>query len=338
MSTVSDATARGYSKRLRNDVTQVLELAGSITECIDVGDPNLRRSFRLEALALACYWIRSFSAATEEMHLWADFFCKQLVDASEVKEAYRAIGAAGDAEHFVSNRAEYYEANGVTWNFDESILYAWMGMLNLCALFELLKVPPMTDKRQNVEHLVSFEGDSRERLKEIYGVDSQSDEFLELIGVWLRRFVERLAPIVSVSSTAFVVAVASAKQVDSKLHKAAMVCVVSLLAASLWSVVLALADFHDIWIYQISRIGVTLAAVFGALSLPLRYSIALCVVAVLYNPLLPIEFDEGAWRIVNWLAAACLGFVGLRAASVLRRGSQPNAQQNASGDGDKRSN
>lgn len=88
-------------------------------------------------------------------------------------------------------------------------------------------------------------------------------------------------------------------------------CLWLLLPAGIWCIVLALADFREIWIYDLSRwtlFGIGAYAGFrfwkdGARRLP----IVLGVIAVIFNPFAPIRFGD-AWNIVDALAGAT--FIG----------------------------
>ena len=78
-----------------------------------------------------------------------------------------------------------------------------------------------------------------------------------------------------------------------------------LLIVAAWCLVLALVEFHGIWVYQISRWGICAAMVFEASRMPGNFRWPLWVLAVIYNPIAPIHFDDG-WTLVNWMSTAAL--------------------------------
>ena len=59
-----------------------------------------------------------------------------------------------------------------------------------------------------------------------------------------------------------------------------------------------------------TRIAVTIGAVFLAIILRGWQMVAAVVVAILFNPIIPIEFDKDAWMVVDIAAAVDFGFVG----------------------------
>lgn len=76
-----------------------------------------------------------------------------------------------------------------------------------------------------------------------------------------------------------------------------------LLAAGIWCVVLTLAHFDAYWVYQLSRWGVCVAAIYGALQFENRWKWVLWILALLFNPLVPIRFGRDAWQVVDGIAA-----------------------------------
>ncbi|WP_367871025.1 DUF6804 family protein [Luteolibacter sp. Populi] len=288
-----------YVKRMEGEVNEVIKLSHSFPQSFDIGDPNLRRSLHLEAVALACFWIESFSEATPEMLIWAKLFSKRLVANSEIVDAYTQIGFPGEAKNFLGNRLAYYKNNKASWQLNEEIVVSWIGIVNFCALFRDMKAPPMIGKNQDANHLLVQREKDLANLQKTLGIDPSSQEYIDLMGVWLKGYAESLARTVSGSTKAYVTAIEESKRGDLKAVKIARLYKCTLLALSCWCVVLSFCDFDKIWIYQLTRIGVTAAAVFLAIILRGWQMFAAILIAVLFNPIAPIDFDNSAWTVVD---------------------------------------
>lgn len=83
-----------------------------------------------------------------------------------------------------------------------------------------------------------------------------------------------------------------------------------MLMTAAWCVSLALTDFSDEWVFQLSRWGVCAVCIWRGLALWKQgwrqMLIPLASVAVLFNPLAPIDFEERQWVKVDWIAAGVL--------------------------------
>jgi hypothetical protein len=86
-------------------------------------------------------------------------------------------------------------------------------------------------------------------------------------------------------------------------------------AAATWCIVLALVEFDAGWVYQLSRWGLCAAAGWAAFTLRGWRRWALAVVAVLFNPIALIGFEEEEWRFVDWVSATAFFGVHLRKSS-----------------------
>jgi hypothetical protein len=297
---------------METEVAAVIEQTYSLPRSFDIGDPELKRSLHLEASALACHWIQAFSEATPEMLLWAKLFSRQLIHSSEASVAFGKIGYPKEAPRFFANRLEYYRGNKASWQVDEHLLISWMGAVNFCALFRAMKVPPMIGSGQQADILVNQKGNDLADLQSTLGIDPGSQEYLDLIGTWLDDFTKSLAMIVYASNEAYVNAIIEVKKENSSAVKVmrAYKTICFLLAA--WCLVLPFIDFDQIWVYQLTRIAVTIGAVFLAIALRGWQMVAAVVFAILFNPILPIDFDKNAWMVVDLVAAVYFGFVGFR--------------------------
>ena len=68
-------------------------------------------------------------------------------------------------------------------------------------------------------------------------------------------------------------------------------------------------DFSEIWIFQLTKIGVTTASIFLAIILSGWQRVVAIIIAVLFNPLVPIQFDEDAWRVVDFITGIFFGII-----------------------------
>jgi len=335
-SSLIDAPAvRKYAGQMKREVGQIIELTQSLPRSFDVGDPHLRRSLHLEASALACYWIKSFSEASPEMLMWAEFFSKKLMMESEAAITFREIGYPAQETLFFANRDEYYRANRATWRLDEHILTCWVGIINACALLRDMKSPPLLGHDQKAEYLLNQKGRDLEALKSILGINTNSQEYLDLMGAWLKDFTESLAKIVTGSNASYLAAIIEAKQSDKSAVATARAYKTICLVIAGWCFILPFLYFDQIWVYQLTRIAVTIAAVWLALILRSWQKISAMVIAILFNPLLPIDFDKDAWMVVDLSAAAFLAICAFWPCPYL-----PNeeAQQAGAYDGDQPAN
>lgn len=301
---------KAYVARMKTEVSGVIERTYSLPRSFDIGESELRRSLHLEASALACHWIQAFSEATPEKLMWAKLFSKQLIHASEASSAFGKIGHPGEAPRFFDNRLEYYRENKATWRLDEDLLAAWIGVVNFCALFRPMKVPPMFGKGQQAEFLLQQKGDDLAALRSTLGIDPMSQEYLDMMGAWLKEFIEALAKVTTESNAAFVNAMIEVEKEDRlALNTMRTYKVVCLLLAA-WCLILPFLDFDQIWIYQLTRIAVTAGAVFLAIILRGWQMVVAIVVAVLFNPIIPIDFDKQAWMVVDIGASIFFAIVG----------------------------
>jgi hypothetical protein len=299
-----------YVDRMKSDVACVIESTYSLPRFFDIGEPELKRSLHLEASALACHWIQAFSEATPEMLMWAKLFSKQLIHASEASSAFGKIGYPGEAPRFFANRLEYYRENKATWELDEHLLTSWIGVVNFCALLRFMKVPPMIGKGQEAEILLQQKGNNLEELQSTLGIDPRSQEYLDLMGEWLKNFTENLAKITTESDAAFVNAMIEVKKEGLSAVKQMQTYKTFCFILAAWCLILPFLDFEQIWIYQITRIAVTIGAVFLAIILRGWQMVAAAVVAILFNPIIPIDFDRQAWMVVDLAASVFFTIVG----------------------------
>lgn len=93
-----------------------------------------------------------------------------------------------------------------------------------------------------------------------------------------------------------------------------------LYVAAAWCGILTFAHFRNIGIYQFSRWAVCAAAVFGAVNLKSDWRWALAVVAILFNPIIPIHFSRDTWQVLDGLSAAVFLMTTFRVQRV------PNSQ------------
>jgi MFS family permease len=86
---------------------------------------------------------------------------------------------------------------------------------------------------------------------------------------------------------------------------------------------LGFSDFDSVWVYDLAKWAVCSLSVYLGVYLwkrDLRRSlIPLAVVAVAFNPIAPVRFDDDAWKVVGWIAAGVflgyafnLGWIGDR--------------------------
>lgn len=80
-----------------------------------------------------------------------------------------------------------------------------------------------------------------------------------------------------------------------------------LLAACLWCGMLAVSDFGQEWIYQLSTWSLCAVASWSGIKFwnnGLRHWLfPLGFIGVIFNPIAPIRFDKEEWIIVDWIAA-----------------------------------
>ena len=75
-----------------------------------------------------------------------------------------------------------------------------------------------------------------------------------------------------------------------------------LVAAAVWCVILATAHFREYGVYQLSKWLITGAAIYAAVHCP-RFRAPLAVVAVVFNPVVPIRFSRSTWQVLDFAAA-----------------------------------
>jgi hypothetical protein len=63
------------------------------------------------------------------------------------------------------------------------------------------------------------------------------------------------------------------------------------------------AHFNVYWVYQLSRWAVCAVAIYGAVQFENGWKWPLAVLALLFNPLVPIHFGRDAWQVVDGIAA-----------------------------------
>ena len=84
------------------------------------------------------------------------------------------------------------------------------------------------------------------------------------------------------------------------------------LAMSAWCVILALADFRNEWIYDLSKWALFATCLYQGYRFwqngMRRGLVPLGILAVIFNPIAPIRFDEDEWRVVDWIAAVVFLF------------------------------
>lgn len=83
----------------------------------------------------------------------------------------------------------------------------------------------------------------------------------------------------------------------------------SLICAA-WCVVLATVDFHEGWIYQLSKWGLCISSIFLAINyrqrqMPVRAILA-GAIAVVFNPISPVDFSWSEWIWVDVISAVLL--------------------------------
>ncbi len=85
------------------------------------------------------------------------------------------------------------------------------------------------------------------------------------------------------------------------------VCSWWFLLAAVWCIVLALADFREEWIYDLSKWALCGLCVYGGFQSwkagERRRLVPLGILAVIFNPFAPIRFGD-AWKVVDGLASA----------------------------------
>lgn len=79
-------------------------------------------------------------------------------------------------------------------------------------------------------------------------------------------------------------------------------------ACAVWSVILAVHEFDDQWIYDLSHWAFFAIAALGAWQL-IRFRWVLVAIAILYNPIRPISFEREHWEAVNWISALVFVFI-----------------------------
>ncbi len=81
------------------------------------------------------------------------------------------------------------------------------------------------------------------------------------------------------------------------------------------ALLLAIPPLWPYWYYQVLKWAVTAIAIFNAYEAHSHkrkeWTIIMTVIAVLFNPILPIFFSKGAWAVVD-LITAILMFVSIR--------------------------
>lgn len=294
---------------MRGEVARIIERTHTLSRAFDVGDPYLRRSLHLEASALACYWVESFSEDTPDMLMWAKLFSKRLMQESEAAEAYQELGCpTGDAQFF-ANRLKYYKSYRATWKLEEPLLACWIGIVNFSSLFRKMKAPPMIGTNSDIDVLCHQEGNEAMDLQSALGIDTNSQEYLELMGDWLKGFTEELATMTVDSSVAFVRAMIEVKRENTSAIRVMRGFKAICLVLAAWCVILPFLDLDQIWVYQLTRIAVTIGAVSLAMLLRGWQVVAASIVGILFNPIIPIDFDRGAWMVVDIGTAVFLGIV-----------------------------
>jgi hypothetical protein len=317
---MAEAGVVQYSERLKQDVDRVIELAGHVTDGLGVSDKFLRRSFKVEAIALTAHWISSFSAASPEMAKWAVLFRKRLERAGDLHAAFSERGQASEASKFIPNREEYYQANGASWQMSESLLVAWTGALNFTSLFSQLRVPLLFGPGQKARDLISFGEVDTAKLDEVYRLSSRSQEFSDLVGRDLNAYLCEVAKIVSESNREFLLATIDSKNSEDRRSKqrSSQLRGRMLWGAAIWCAAFGAVDFDKIWVLQLTRIGVFGCSLWGAFLLRGWMAYLLVIVAIVFNPLLPVRFDRSAWVFVSWLGAVVCGLAGLQLSKQIR--------------------
>jgi hypothetical protein len=98
---------------------------------------------------------------------------------------------------------------------------------------------------------------------------------------------------------------------------------VALFSLAAWCVVLACVEFDSIWIYQLSRWAICSISAWAAYNqwrTRMRWNAALlALVAVLFNPISPISFDDDEWVVVDWITAAVFFWHGMKMSAYPRQ-------------------
>jgi hypothetical protein len=229
---------------------------------------------------------------------------------SEAATAFREIGDPNEAQRFFTNRMDYYRENNAGWQLDENLFTSWVGAVNFCSLLRSMKAPPLLGSGQKSEFLMQHKGDDLRSLHSTLGIDPMSAEYLDMMGDWLKDFTETLAKIITESNSAYLSALNSVKEEDASAVKTMKAYKAICIVLALWCVVLLFMDFDQVWIYQITRIAVTIVAVFLAIVLRGWQKVVAILVGILFNPLIPIDFDRQAWVVVDVATAIFLIVVG----------------------------
>ena len=298
-----------YIERMNLEADRIIEQTHTLAGRFDIGDAALRRSIHLEATALACHWMEAFSEATPEMLTWAKLFAKRLELKSDAKTAYEELGASRGASQFFNNRRAFYRHNGVTFQPDEALLTSWAGIFRFSVMFRDMKVPPIIAEDQDAAVLMQPRSKDDPRVESSLGLDPNSEEYLEVLAGWLKDFTEFLITVTSASNQAFVNSMVASKKADQQATSVFNRFRYSFITLALWLILLPFFDFSEIWVFQLTKIGVTVASVFLAIILGGWQRVAAVIFAVLFNPLVPIQFDEDAWLVVDVVAGIFFGIV-----------------------------
>lgn len=301
-----------YAERLSGEVARIIQLTHDFPRILDIGDPFLRKSLHLEATALACHWLQSFSEDTPEFHQWSLLFSKRLIMESEAQSTFSEAGFPAQSPQFFQNRLQYYRTNGATWKTDETLFLCWIGAVNFCALFRPMQMPPLFGPGQDASHLFEPKGSDQVSLQATLGVDPQSEEYLELIGKWLNDFTLDLAKIAFSSSRVFLLAITNLKNQqastarDRKLYKRVF------LAMAGWCALVPFLEYDAAWIGQVTRIGIALGAGFLIFVLYEWRRVVAVILAILFNPIAPIGFSKDGWLLAALFSSIYFTFVALR--------------------------
>lgn len=76
-----------------------------------------------------------------------------------------------------------------------------------------------------------------------------------------------------------------------------------MIAAAVWCLILALYTFKAYAVYQASRWGICLVAIYGAIHRKGFISLALVGLAVLFNPISSFRFHRDTWQEIDFVAA-----------------------------------
>lgn len=80
-----------------------------------------------------------------------------------------------------------------------------------------------------------------------------------------------------------------------------------LAGSAVWCMVLALAEFNDQWIYDLSKWALCAGCLYQGYQFwhagMRRAILPLGILAIIFNPIAPIHFEESEWVVVDWIAA-----------------------------------